>query len=357
MRTFQTRDGARRSDRAAADSVGPGKVSLVQQLGPTADPSPGPLGAAQAAAAVSFYRSKPDLYTRDVVLKIQHAVKSPETGTPDAAMAQGVAGFQEATALTVDGMAGPRTLPRLFESGLAADADRKAFVASGKAVEAAWIKLATPRARADELFKGVKARLDGEKVPTPAVELGGTGKAAGVFAGKSWTITFDQAAFSAPSIDDDTARELSGTVYHEARHAEQQHKMARMLATRGDSAVQIHAKMGIPTRIADDAVGNPLPRGVEFATAAQQFDSEFGAGKAHFEHAEAAAPSNAELQAARAAAAADPSPANKAKLVRLTAAYKAYHDLATEHDAFSTENALAVTWEEATPPAPVPAAP
>jgi hypothetical protein len=43
--------------------------------------------------------------------------------------------------------------------------------------------------------------------------------------------------------------------------------------------------------------------------------------------------------------------------VRLTAAYKAYHDLATEHDAFSTENALAVTWEEATPPAPVPAAP
>src|SRR5678816_2705562 len=132
-------------------------------------------------------------------------------------------------------------------------------------------------------FKGVKTRLDGEKVPTPAVELGGTGKAAGVFSGKSWTITFDQTAFSAPSIDDDTARELSGTVYHEARHAEQQHKMARMLATRGDSAAQIHAKMGIPTRIADDAVGNPLPRGVEFATAAQQFDSEFGAGKAHFE--------------------------------------------------------------------------
>src|SRR5678815_2270061 len=154
------------------------------------------------------------LYTRDVLLKIQRAVKSPETGTPDAAMAQGVASFQEATVLTVDGMAGPRTLPRLFQGGLAADADRKAFVASGKAVEAAWIKLATPRARADELFKGVKTRLDGEKVPTPAVELGGTGKAAGVFSGKSWTITFDQTAFSAPSIDDDTARELSGTVYH-----------------------------------------------------------------------------------------------------------------------------------------------
>jgi hypothetical protein len=125
-----------------------------------------------------------------------------------------------------------------------------------------------------------------------------------------------------------------------------------MLATRRNSAAQIHAKMGIPTRIADDAVANPLPAGIELATAAQQFDSEFGVGKAHFEQAEAAAPSNAELTAARAAAAADPSPANRAKLARLVAAFKAYHDLPAEHDAFSTENALATTWDEATLPAP-----
>src|SRR4029079_18616215 len=130
------------------------------------------------------------------------------------------------------------------------------------------------RSRADELFKGVKTLLDNEKVPPPTVELGSTGKAVGAFSGKSWTITFDQSAFSAPSIDDDTAREVSGTVYHEARHAEQQHKMARMLATRRNSAAQSHAKMGSPTRIADDAVTNPLPAGIELATAAQQFDSE-----------------------------------------------------------------------------------
>jgi hypothetical protein len=382
MRTFQARDEAGRNDSAAADGMGPGKLSRVQQL-EQAQPAnavpqqassppravvqlqeaaaPDPLSPAQAAMAVSFYRGRPDLYTEDVILKIQHAVKSSETGKPDAAMAQGVARFQEISVLKVDGMAGPRTLPRLFQSGLATESNRKAFVASGKAVEAAWTKLATPRARAEELFKGVKPLLDGEKVPHPKVELGDTGKAAGVFSGKAWTITFDQTAFSAPSIDDDTAREVSGTVYHEARHAEQQHKMARMLATKGNSSAQIHAKMGIPTPIADDAYGNKLPKGIEFATASQQFDSEFGAGKAHFERAEAAAPSNDDLKAAQAAVAADPSPANKAKLARVVAAYKAYHDLPTENDAFYTENDLGATWDEttaaATPPAPVPAAP
>ena len=379
MRTFQTRDGVGPANRAADDGMGPGKVSLVQQLQaqpdvtPQAgsapapvqrkeDATPDPLSPVQAAIAVSFYQSKPDLYGEDVILKIQHAVHSPETGKPDPAMAQGVARFQQETVLKVDGMAGPRTLPRLFQSGLATETDRKAFVASGKAVEAKWTELATPKARAEELFKGVKTLLDNEKVPTPKVDLGDTGKAAGVFSGRSWTITFDQTTFSAASIDDDTARDVSGTVYHEARHAEQQHKMARMLATRGNSAAQIHAKMRVPTKIADDAFGNPLPRGIEFATAAQQFDSEFGAGKAHFEQAEAAAPSNAELQAAKAAATADPSPANKAKYARLVAAFKAYHDLPTENDAFNTEGDLAATWDEttaaATPPAPAaPAAP
>jgi peptidoglycan hydrolase-like protein with peptidoglycan-binding domain len=359
--------------------MGPGKVSLVQQLQQAqpaqpqqADPSPATpvvqrkedgeadlLTPAQAALAVSFYRGKPDLYPRDVILQIQHAVHSPETGTADPAMAQGVAKFQQSSVLKVDGMAGPRTLPRLFNSGLATEANRKAFVASGKAVEAKWTELATPKARADELFKGVKPLLDGEKVPAPKVALGDTGKAAGVFSGRSWTITFDQTTFSAASIDDDTARDVSGTVYHEARHAEQQHKMARMLATRGNSAAQIHAKMRIPTDIADDAFGNPLPKGVEFATAAQQYDSEFGAGKAHFEQAEAAAPSNAELQAAKAAAAADPSPANKARYARLVAAFRAYHDLPTENDAFNTEGDLSTTWEESTPAATptAPAAP
>jgi hypothetical protein len=47
------------------------------------------LTSAQAATAVTFYRSRPDLYTADVIKRIQELVKTPATGIPDAAMAQG----------------------------------------------------------------------------------------------------------------------------------------------------------------------------------------------------------------------------------------------------------------------------
>ena len=310
---------------------------------------PALLSPGQAALAVSFYRGKPDLYPPDVITKIQNAVKSTPTGVADTEMVQGVARFQETSVLKVDGMAGPRTLPRLFESGLATETDRKQFVTSGKGVAAAWATLATPEARADKLFEGVKALLDAEQVFTPGHEVGDLGKAAGVFESRPWRMRFDRAALSTPTIDDDAARDLSGTVYHEARHAEQFHKMARMLATKGFKAEQIQAKMRIPIEVAQDAFNNKLPRGIEFATASQQFDSVFGAGAAHHEQAEREAPSAAELQAAQADVAADPSnQAKQRKLAKLTAQFKAYHDLPTENDAFATETDFEASWDEAT---------
>ena len=201
-----------------------------------------------------FYRSQPDLYPPDVIRQIQHAVSSPETLRADEAMVQGVAKFQQTSVLKVDGMAGPRTLPRLFESGLAAEANRKAFVTSGKAVEAAWTTLVTPEARAVKLFEGVQALLDTEGVTIPDHQVGNLGKAAGLFEFKPWRITFDRAALSLPSIDDDAAREIASTVYHEARHAEQHHNMARMLAAKGLTAKQISERMTIPIEVAQDAV-------------------------------------------------------------------------------------------------------
>jgi peptidoglycan hydrolase-like protein with peptidoglycan-binding domain len=354
---------------ASAAGPAPGKRTLVDHLAPVdASPQPGasndaaaaaPVGvgpaagaellsAGQAAMAVSFYQSQPDLYPPDVIRKIQHAVKSPETGVADAAMAQGVARFQSSNFLKIDGMAGPRTLPRLFESGLATQASRTAFVATGKKVEADWATLATPEARAAKLFEGVKVRLDAEGVPTPTLAVEDLGKASGMFSSGPWKLALDRTALSAPTIDDDAARELSGTVYHEARHCEQNHKMARMLATKGNTAAQIQAKMGIPAAIAETAVANLLPRGVEYATASQQFDAQYGPGKAHHIQAEAEVPSTEELQAAQAAAKADPTPANQAKAARLLAAYRAYHDLPVENDAFATEDDFKATWDETT---------
>ena len=183
------------------------------------------LSAGQAAHAVSFYTGRPELYPTDVIAKIQRAVGSPETGVPDQAMAQAVARWQFPQGLKPDGMAGPRTLPRMFESGLAAKEAREAYVKTAEGVQSGWQDLKTAKARADELFKGVKAQLDQAQVaPTPKHDVKDLGKVAGVFVPKDWIMFFDDDAFSAPDLDDDAARSLAGTVYHEARHAEQNHK-------------------------------------------------------------------------------------------------------------------------------------
>jgi hypothetical protein len=91
---------------------------------------------------------------------------------------------------------------------------------------------------------------------------------------------------------------------------------------------------------------SPLSSGVEFATAAQQWESVYGSGRAHHAKAEKEAPSLAELNAARDAAKANPTPENVARHQRLLAAFKAYHDLPTEHDAFATETEFQETWDE-----------
>jgi peptidoglycan hydrolase-like protein with peptidoglycan-binding domain len=305
------------------------------------------LSSGQAAAAVAFYTGRPALYPPDVVAKIQRAVGSPDTGVPDQAMAQAVAAWQLPQGLKQDGMAGPRTLPRMFETGLATKEARAAYVKTTEDVQSGWKDLATAQARADELFKGVKTRLDAAQVaPTPKHEVKDLGKVAGVFVPKDWTMFFDDDAFSAADLDDDAARSVAGTVYHEARHAEQNHKMARMLATKGNSPEQIHAKMGIPVDVAQNAFEHPLPKGVEFATASQQFDSVYGAGKAQHDKAEREAPSVDELREAKAALDANPTPANKARHARLVAAFRAYHDLPTENDAFGTEAAFEESWDE-----------
>jgi peptidoglycan hydrolase-like protein with peptidoglycan-binding domain len=302
-----------------------------------------------ASMAVSFYKGKPDLYTTDVITKIQDAVGAGQSGEADPEMAEAVAKWQSTHSLKVDGMAGPRTLPRMFETGLATEANREAFVATGKEVETEWATLATPEARADKLFEGVKTILDAEQVFTPGHDVANLGKPAGIFKPKPWQMLFDRAALSAPAVSDEDARSVTGTVYHEARHCEQTHKMARMLAGKGLSAEKIRAKMGIPPEVASDAFDKPLEHGIEFVTAAQQFESVYGTGSAHFEQSENEAPSLDELNAAMAAVKADPSPANKARYAKLLAAYRAYHDLPTEHDAFATEIDLGASWDEATP--------
>lgn len=53
--------------------------------------------------------------------------------------------------------------------------------------------------------------------------------------------------------------ELGDTLYHETRHAEQWFLMARRDADAGLTAPQIQSQLGVPPRVAQAAVANPIP--------------------------------------------------------------------------------------------------
>jgi hypothetical protein len=82
---------------------------------------------------------------------------------------------------------------------------------------------------------------------------------AGLFDRETWTMFLQRKLVNAEMISKQDARELAGTVYHEARHAEQHFRIAQMLAS-SMSSDAIQAKLKIPKEVADAAMrhkGNP----------------------------------------------------------------------------------------------------
>ena len=128
----------------------------------------------------------------------------------------------------------------------------------------------------------INARLTGANVPEVGKVLQDLGGSAGRFAFSLWSIRFDQGTLSEETFTDAEAADLADTIYHEARHAEQWYRMAQMLAGQGKTARQIEREMGIPARIAAEAVGDPLARGsMEALIADGWYQSVYGRGSAH----------------------------------------------------------------------------
>jgi hypothetical protein len=242
-----------------------------------------PLSAAQVQKAIGFYRKRSRQYTPEIISQIQAGVGVPETGTVDAAMVQAVARYQQVNSpLAVDGMAGPRTLPALFPSGLAEEEEVEAFAGAARGViEGDWATQTTEE-RADALIAAVNARLDAAGVPQVTRVIQDLGGDAGRFAFSLWAIRLDQATLESETFTDAQAADLADTVYHEARHAEQWYRMAQMLAGEGKTAAEIATEMGIPNRIAAEAVGDPLaPGSMEALIADGWYQSVYGTGRAH----------------------------------------------------------------------------
>ena len=162
---------------------------------------------------------------------------------------------------------------------------------------------------------------------------------------EQWKVFFDieRNQLDRPTITDSQARAVAVNVYHEARHIEQFHKMARMLAGKGRTVAEIVRRMKIPEPVAADAHDSPLKAGTpEFITAEDQFEDGFGAGRARHEQAEGQA-----ILAERALAAArksgDPAAIARAE-ARLEAARIQHDQLQNETDAVGAEQTVFSSW-------------
>lgn len=255
---------------------------------PTAEKQQGPLSAAQVDDAIRFYASQPRRYTPEIISQLREAVGLGRDGGADEALVQAVAWMQAIletgdSTLSVDGKAGPHTLPRLFVSGLAKAGEGLAFGTDVQSdVVNEWASLATKRARRDRLVSLVNVRLTAHGVPAVGAAWDSDPANSGSFSFATWTMDVGAKPLSRKRLSRAGAADLADTIYHEARHAEQWFRMAQFRAGQGLSVRGIAAEFSIPSRIARLAKAAPLAEGSMEALIAQGWwDSVYGAGATH----------------------------------------------------------------------------
>lgn len=251
----------------------------------------GLLSAGAAAGAVNYYKSQPSKYPPNIINQIQEAVGTEQTGEMKVVDVQAVAQWQTEHGqdfnpkLKVDGMAGPRTLPVMFKGGLAKHDLIATYTGEMKEVFNNWDKPGTPEARRQALEKEIGKFFDNVKVPACKVKPGPDGKSS-EFDNKSWTIFLKPVAFADLPADPAARNNLAGliaaTLYHESRHAEQDFRIAQMLAGRGKTDEEIFVITQTDANIIKQIGTNKLKPGTMEALIAEGwYDSIYGSGKAH----------------------------------------------------------------------------
>lgn len=253
-----------------------------------ADPPAALLTPAQVTDARHYYTSQPTRYTPAIITQLRTALAIEPAGGIDDALAQAVAEWQSTKgaatlALVIDGKAGPRTLPRIFQNGLNVTGQGEKFGGEMQSdVVDDWSKLATAEARRDKLVELVNKRLEEAKVPTVKPAFDANVNNLGSFNFPTWTMRLGRTALDAPTLTEQEAKDLADTVYHEARHTEQWFRMAQLRAGQGLEAPAIAGELGIPAAIAAEARKAPLPKGSMQALIAQGWwDSVYGPGSGH----------------------------------------------------------------------------
>jgi len=301
----------------------------------------GPLSAARVRDAIAYYRNKPDRYTRDIIMEIQKAVGTDPTGSISAVDVQAVAKRQQALnvdaepKLKIDRKAGPRTLPSIFKFGLSEDASVSDFAKKAKETFEAKDGKSEEEKAKTVVTDLVNKRLAALNIPPVRVDVVNDLGSRGAFNPGDWQLKLDRLQFQPGKLHD--LRDTTGTIYHEARHAEQDFHVGQLLARQGKNAAQIKATTGLNEDVAQKAVDAKGDITAMQALIAQGwFDSLHGADSIARRRR-----NSDELHASfRAREAAcdvfkrDPTPENKAKLEKAKARFSKAVD---EHDDFPHE--------------------
>ena len=143
-------------------------------------------------------------------------------------------------------------------TGLASQVSINRFVSTASDVETNWATL-TPIERGEALGAAANAELNAYSVPSCSIDVKTIG-ANGLMIFGQWRIDLNITPFETTTPVTANVAGVADTAYHEARHAEQWHRMARLKAGDGWTAAQIAAAyptgMGIPA--AKDLANNQI---------------------------------------------------------------------------------------------------
>jgi hypothetical protein len=305
---------------------------------------PGPLTGSQEQKAINYYRQKLNdgTYNTETMVKIQNAVGASEGAYPNAELAQKVAIWQQAhPPLWVDGMAGPRTLPAMFEQGVDTEDPQRQFVAKSANLEQQW-KTLDVNGRMAILNDAANQTMEKLKLP-PHKKAFATAVTSGDYVAYSayntWELGIDKSMLEI-HIDDSPESQailpevvtmLQESVMYATRTSEQMFSIARMLAGYEADATLITQEIGIPLDIAQLAVGMKYdPKSMEAVVADGWYQALFGLERAKYEKVrQEFYEAEAEMQDASGKLANNDNPQNRA---RNDIAIKRYEKAKKEYD-------------------------
>jgi hypothetical protein len=147
--------------------------------------------------------------------------------------------------------------PKANVEGIASSLSVERFVAAARELHKSWSEKGAV-ARADELGDAANTELEQASVPSTGIVVRDLGVRSGEFDHQPWDLALARETFEQPEISTDDMSTVAGVVYHEARHAEQWHRMMRLEAGRGVSADQLAETYAIKKEVAKDAAAEPL---------------------------------------------------------------------------------------------------